>query len=135
MNSVERQRAKNALDRVRALGECSEKFKNRYRAYVDGIGPAIVMNGLGQALATELAAAGRQPDKADQKAHRALYDSIEQWLCRVDGVYAEGENLLDAIMANDQSKYLRAQSEALAWLEWHKKLCRAEFPKADAGDN
>ena len=28
-------------------------FKERYRSYVDRLGPAIVMNGLGQALATE----------------------------------------------------------------------------------
>lgn len=125
----------NALGRVRALGECGDDFKNRYRAYVDGIGPAIVMNGLGQALATELAAAGGQPSNPDQRAHRALYHSIEQWLCHENGVYAKGENLLDAIMGNDQSKYLRAQSEALAWLEWHKKLCRAEFAKGDAGDD
>ena len=52
------QRAASALQRVNELADQSEDFKKRYRAYVDRLGPTIVMNGLGQALATERAAAG-----------------------------------------------------------------------------
>ena len=109
------------------------RFKERYRSYVDRLGPAIVMNGLGQALATELAAAG--PKEADeQRAHYELYKSLQQWLCRKEGgVYPSGEDLLKAITGHDEKFYLRAQVEALAWLEWHKKCCRASFPKGDGG--
>lgn len=127
MSDIERQRARNALDRVRALRDKDDKFQDSYRSYVDALGAAIVMNGLGQALATECA--------SDEKAHRELYKSLEQWLCGDSGVYESGKNLLDAIIDSDQSSYLHAQAEALAWLEWHKKLCRAELRKGEIGSN
>ena len=134
MRSIEQQRAANALHRVNGLTGKPSSFKKQYRSYVDRLGPAIVMNGLGQALATELAAAGENTD--DQRAHRELYVCLQEWLCREDGgVYRTGEDLLQAIMQNDQTHYLRAQVEALAWLEWHKKCCRATFPDDDGGDS
>ena len=128
--NIEQQRAANALKRVNELGARSAGFRERYRAYVDRLGPAIVMNGLGQALATECAAAGSPPPKGDDKtAHHELYVSLSRWLCRpADGVYPEEADLLGAIVSNPETAYLHAQAEALAWLEWHKKCCRASFP-------
>ena len=136
MRTLEQRRAANALARVTDLGSRSRGFRQRYRSYVDRLGPAIVMNGLGQALATELAAAGPKPTKEDERAaHHELYQSLQRWLCRREGgIYPAAEELLHAIMDNDQERYLRAQAEALAWLEWHKKCCRASFPK-DEGDS
>lgn len=133
MKTLEQQRAANALERVSKLRGNSEPFRKRYRAYVDRLSPAIVMNGLGQALATERAAAGSPPHGDDDKrAHHELYRSLEQWLCRKEGgVYADQVDLLQAIMKEDESFYLRAQAEALAWLLWHKKFCRAEFPRGE----
>lgn len=128
MKTLEQLRAADALARVKALAANSDddEFKTRYRSYVERLGPAIVMNGLGQALATESAAA---PDEA---AHGALYASVQAWLCRREGgVYPGMEDLLEAICTNDESFYLRAQAEALAWLEWHKKFCKARFPRAE----
>lgn len=130
MKTIDQRRAADALSRVTELNSQSDKFKTRYRAYVDRLGPAIVMNGLGQALATERAAAGPHPSKNDQQAHHELYTSLNNWLCRQDGgIYRSGKDLLEEIMNNDEDHYLRAQVEALAWLEWHKKCCRASFPK------
>ncbi len=127
MRTIEQKRAANAMERVNHLSNKSDDFRKRYRSYVDRLGPAIIMNGLGQALATERAAAG-------EKAHYELYQSLQKWLCRDDGgIYPPGEDVLDAIMMGEQSLYLRAQIEALAWLEWHKKFCRASFP-ADEGN-
>ncbi len=135
MRTIEQDRAANALKRVDALGNESAGFKTRYRAYVDRLGPAIVMNGLGQALATERAAAGAKPKKEDEKAHHELYQSLNQWLCRDGkGVYPSGGDLLRAMAEHDETFYLRAQIEALAWLEWHKKCCRASFPKGEGED-
>ncbi len=133
MSTTEQRRAKDALARVKEIGGESKPFKERYGSYVDRLGPAIVMNGLGQALATELAAASdRKGD--DKRAHYKLYDSVQRWLCRKDeGVYPSAPDLLTAIMEHDQSRYLRAQGEALAWLEWHKKFCRAYLPADDGG--
>ena len=140
MRTIEQKRAANALKRVDDLSGQSAGFRTRYRAYVDRLGPAIVMNGLGQALATELAAAGAKPKKEkkeDEKAHHELYLSLQQWLCRAEGgVYPSGgdPDLLRAITENDEAHYLRAQIEALAWIEWHKKCCRASFPRGEGDD-
>lgn len=141
--TIEQQRAANALGRVQALSGRSDGFKRRYRSYVDRLGPAIVMNGLGQALATERAAAGPPSqettgpsprDGADKEAHRELYASLDRWLCRAEGgIYPNATDLLSAIVSHRQREYLHAQAEALSWLEWHKKCCRASFPK-DEGD-
>lgn len=141
MRTIEQQRAADALARVKELKSQREndeylerdKFLKSYRAYVDRLSPTIVMNGLGQALATERAAAGAPPFQgADKKAHHELYRSLNDWLCRKqDGIYAGKADLLEAITQHDESFYLRAQVEALAWLLWHKKFCRAMFPKGE----
>lgn len=127
MKTIEQSRAADAMSRIEALQDRSDYFKKRYRAYADRLGPAIVMNGLGQALATELA--------ADEQAHRELYVSLQNWLCRKDGgVYPSSSDILRAIVENDEPLYVQAQAEALAWLEWHKKCCRAAFPKGDGDE-
>ena len=134
----EQERARNALACVDALHDKSQEFKKLYRAYSDRLGPTIVMNGLGQALATERAAAGAAPNSAScrENAHRALYQNIQNWICREKGgIYPAEDDLLKAIMREDESHYLRAQTEALAWLEWHKKFCRASLPKGDGGSD
>lgn len=135
MKTIERRRAADALSCVEKLiAERDEELKKLYRAYVDRLGPAIVMNGLGQALATERAAAGPKPKNERERAHQQLYDNLQNWLCRRnDGVYPSGSDLLQAIMAKEESRYLHAQAEALAWLEWHKKFCRASLPKSEEG--
>lgn len=133
--TLEQRRAKSALQRVTKLEQRSADFKKLYRAYVDRLGPAIVMNGLGQALAAELAAAGPEPGNDRERAHRELYDNLNHWLCRAEReerIFPNGDDLLRAITTNPESCYLHAQAEALAWLEWHKKFCRASFPKGEA---
>ena len=134
MKTIEQRRAADALSCVERLIAEQDKLKKLYRAYVDRLGPAIIMNGLGQALATERAAAGPKPRKERERAHLHLYDNLQNWLCRRDeGVYPPGGDLLQALMAEDEFHYLHAQAEALAWLEWHKKFCRASLPKGNEG--
>lgn len=135
MVTLDQQRAANALRAVQRLRP-DDELRSSYRAYTDRLGPAIVTNGLGQALATERAAAGPPGRRTtpDQEAHAALYDHIHRWLCRSDGgVYPGNPDLLAALVDGDQTSYLRAQAEALAWLTWHKKFCHAELPKRVAG--
>lgn len=132
MKTIEQLRAADALTRVRKLAELPDPDKRRYRAYVERLGPAIVMNGLGQALATEWAGADERSKKVEERAHFQLFSSLKGWLCRKPGgVYAGASDLLGAILDHEESRYLHAQAEALAWLEWHKKFCRAQFPKGD----
>lgn len=128
MRTLGQLRAADALVGVEALSSQGDAFKGLYRSYVDQLGPTIVMNGLGQALATERAAAGKQPGSDRERAHLRLYENVQRWLCRDDGgIYPPGTDLLKSIATGDESLYLMAQAEALAWLEWHKKFCRASF--------
>lgn len=132
--TLEQQRAADALARLREIQDRSEQFRKRYRSYVERLGPMIVMNGLGQALATERAAAGER-QKEEEKAHGQLYDNVQRWLCRQDGgVYAGAGDVLEALVNHDEAAYLHAQAEALAWLDWHKKFCQAELPRDTEGD-
>jgi CRISPR-associated protein Cmr5 len=132
VRTLEQLRAAHALGRVNELVDKPDELKKRYRAYVERLGPAIVMSGLGQALATERAAAGAKPSDDDQRAHAALYYNVQAWLCRSkDGVYPGADDLLEAIVGHDEPEYLRAQAEALAWLQWHKKFCRATLPRSE----
>lgn len=133
--SLEQMRAEHALkcvERVLRDGE-REVDPASYRSYVERLGSSIVMNGLGQALATELAAAGPpRSQNPDERAHQRLYDHLHEWLCRPDGgVYPGAKDLLREMMKRGQAEYLRAQMEALAWLEWHKKFCQASLPRRE----
>jgi CRISPR-associated protein Cmr5 len=131
MRTLEQERAANALQCVKGLEDNNKDFKTHYRSYVERLGPAIVMNGLGQALASEVAAAGGE-NGPDKLAHQALYNNVSAWLCRSDGgVYLKSKNVLESIVQCDEESYLRAQAEALAWLGWHKKFCRAFLAKAE----
>lgn len=131
-SSPEQQRAAHALRTVNAVAALDDAMKKAYRSYVERVGTTIITNGLGQALATELAAAGGSDTEAPQKrAHRALYQNLQSWLCGESGVL-RGADLLATIVAIPQADYLRAQTEALAWLVWHKKLCRAFLPRGQA---
>lgn len=135
--NAEQRRAADALKAVRQLDVAADEIRRRYRVYADRLGPSILMNGLGQALATERAAAGNEPTKPDDKAHDRLYRNVQAWLCRPAGVYeaATGEiDLLAALVGGSQTLYVRAQTEALAWLVWHKKFCRAYLPASDTPD-
>jgi CRISPR type III-B/RAMP module-associated protein Cmr5 len=135
VSTSEQRRAADALSKVMSLENESEDLRKRYRAYVDRLGPMIIMNGLGQALATERAAAGENPQKDDERLHMTLYKNISDWICRKpDGVYPGATDLVEALMSNSQDPYLRAQFEVLSWLEWHKRFCRAYLPTDTEAD-
>lgn len=135
MRELERERAEHALAKLSELADESAEFRQSYRSYVDRFGGAVVMNGLGQALASELAAAeiGAGGDRSDEKkAHRMLADNVAAWLGRAGGVFpgvADAMQAMRAITNSQQPDYLRAQIETLAWLTWHKKFCHAGLPR------
>lgn len=124
--TLDQRRAAHALKRACAVQ--SEAWQGEYRAYVDGLPAAIIMNGLGQALATELAAAKGSASSGD--AHARLFAALAEWLAEQVEPYSAG-TLLNDIMSNAEHHYLHAQAEALAWLSWHKKFCRAYLNKKE----
>lgn len=124
--TLEQKRAKHALDQVKALQK--EKSGN-YLSYVNALPAAILMNGLGQALATERA--------ASDQAHHKLARHVSKWLLsseahtRYAAAVADEAKLDDAqwllgqIVAGDQDAYLWAQTEAIAYVTWLKKFANA----------
>lgn len=122
--SLDQRRATHAMGWVEKVkGAVSPKDCERYRAYVDRLGPAVVINGLGQALAMEHAQAGG----GSTDPHRMLAGGLEAWLSDPGCALFAAGDMLRQLCTSDQQTYLRAQAEALAWLTWHKRLCRAAF--------
>ncbi len=147
--NIERQRAAHALQTIEALPD----DVNKYTSYVKGLPASILQNGLGQAMATLLAASkgddawARRPGSngGDDRgkvgdAHRLLYNHLQAWLCDVrdDAPYSQeqapDENstaLMEAITTGGGDAYIRAQAEALAYLNWLKKFAVAFRPEGE----
>lgn len=127
---LDQQRARHALNAVR---EAEKKYRGEQRkkfvSYVENLPAAILTNGLGQAAATLLA----QAKGDDRDPHRGLYNILENWLCRPDDLapYQDTGALMDAIVEGDRATYLKAQMEALAYLEWLKRFAVAFLKERD----
>lgn len=132
--TTEQRRAEHALACVQRAARREEKWQGNYKSYVKALPAAILNNGLGQAAATELAAGKGDKDNA----HTQLYLDLESWLCGEYGPYYSGgagheKRLMQSIINGDQELYIRAQVEAIAWLEWLKKFAVA-YLKGEASD-
>jgi CRISPR-associated protein Cmr5 len=126
VQTLEQKRARHALEQIKALQK--EKPGN-YLSYVNALPAAILMNGLGQALATERA--------ASDQAHHKLVQHVSEWLLSPEAHtrYAASvsdeakldaaQRLLGRIVAGDQDAYLWAQTEAIAYVTWLKKFANA----------
>lgn len=123
-------RAAHALSRVRK--QRKHPRQSDYLAYAKALPASILQNGLGQAMAALLAAAGPN----DDDPHLLLYRDVEAWLCGddVDVPYRDTSDLLEAITTKDQRHYLGAQAEAQGYLEWLKKLAAAYLRTDAVGD-
>ena len=118
-------RAAHALDAITKLAE--KKDYGNFGSYVQRLPATIVMNGLGQAMAGELAAARlAKGDRMspDERAHKTLFDCVERWLFECEAYSGDG-GLMVAIVNSSQENYVRAQAEALAYLDWLKKFSQA----------
>jgi len=130
--NIDRKRAEHALQTINNLPDDVKK----YTSYVKGLPATILQNGLGQAMATLLAASkGRDAMNNNEvnSAHRLLYDHVQGWLCRDDtdfpAPYSGSTELMNAITVGDEEAYIRAQAEALAYLNWLKKFAVAFRPE------
>jgi len=118
-------RAAHALDAIKSLEK--KKDYGNFGSYVQRLPATIVMNGLGQAMAGELAAARLAKGEkmsADERAHKALFDCVESWLFECEA-YSGNGGLMAAVVKSSQDDYVRAQAEALAYLDWLKKFSQA----------
>lgn len=137
MRSLSQRRAKDALDKINNLKTMDY---GNYLSYINALPAAILMNGLGQAMATELASAERDSNGQinANDPHLLLYGHLNKWLCGTDedAPYRNHTaGLMDAIVSHDEDYYLRAQAEAIAYLEWLKKFANAFLDKTSGRAN
>jgi CRISPR type III-B/RAMP module-associated protein Cmr5 len=121
--TMEQLRARHALSVVAKAATRGPQDKSAYRRQARRLGPAILMNGLGQAAATLAASSDARP----------LYDDLSSWLCRKypRSPYAEQSDLIEAIATGTRNQFMWASEEALSWLEWVKKLAVAQLPDGE----
>ena len=129
-SSLDQRRAAHALTTIKERRK--HPRQSDYLGYAKALPASILQNGLGQAMATLLAAAGSSVDDP----HFLLYRDVEDWLCGddEDAPYRGRPGLLEAIATTDQRQYLRAQAEAQSYLDWLKKLAAA-YLKVDSRDD
>lgn len=136
MTTLALKRAKHAFDKVEVLRQAAagrteaqrKTIDGKYVSYIAALPATIIKSGLGQAMAMEKAGS------KDDIGHKLLCQHIEEWLTASHG-WPESpyrpqpnqpRNLLKAIVNNhNQKDYVRAQAEALAYLEWLKKFAVA----------
>ena len=129
MADLDRERAADALNRIRTLKEKGEEEYGNYVSFVKALPAVILQNGLGQALAAELASSGTGNDT--KNGHRCLFHDVNQWLGRDDAMapfpnqYSVETGILEPLLKEKESVYLRAQHEALAYVAWLKKFAVA----------
>ncbi len=127
--TLQQQRAADALRNVKSLSNRDAKFQSEYVSYANSLPATIVMNGLGQALTMLLAKArGRIDD-----SHRVLFDHVAGWLQQqiVDLKTVNSDDVIERLMEHDQAVYIRAQAEAMAYLNWLKQFARAYLKESD----
>lgn len=119
--TLEQLRAEDALGAVRDVEDESADFQDTYRQQVRGLAARIVDSGLGQTCATLLS------DSDGGDAYEALYEALTDWLTSssYESPYSDREDVLEQMTSGDQSDYLHAHTEALAWLSWTKKFAQA----------
>jgi len=130
--TLEQRRAKEALEKIRDVEsryQGQEDKRETFASYASNMPASILINGLGQAVATLRAQArGRKEDP-----HQIIFDAVQDWLCRNDAEapYPGTNCLLTAISEGNRENYQHAQAEALAYLEWYKKFAVAFLKKPD----
>ena len=119
---IDQRRGAHALDRVKERAKHPKQ--SDYLSYVKALPAIILQNGLGQAMAALLAAAG---GKGCDDPHVLLYEDVQSWLCGADenAPYRNETDLMAAITRHDQARYLRATAETQCYLDWLKKLASA----------
>jgi CRISPR-associated protein Cmr5 len=126
MRTMGQKRAEFALYEVLKITEkLHEKAKKDFKSFSAGAPSMILQNGFGQALAFWLS---KKTDK-----HLNLFDIVMNWLSYDNGKDVknpfaskkERKEFIQELSKMEQSKYLAAQKESLALLEWVKRYTNA----------
>ena len=135
MRTLGQKRAEFALEKVLAIPEGRKKD---FKSFSAGAPSMILQNGFGQALAFWLSKGTDKDLKIkEEDKHIVLFDMIWKWLPHekddVKNRFVEKDkaktrtDLIRQLSSMDQIKYLTAQKETLALLEWVKRYANAEL--------
>ena len=114
-NTLGQQRAAYCLKQLQNL---NDGIRADFKPLSAGLPAMIMQNGFGQTLAF-LVAKGKEK-------HIAAFTIIAEWLIEQNVLNADRpREMLQQISKLDQSKYLHAQKETLAMLEWLKRYANA----------
>lgn len=135
MRTLGQKRAEYALEKVLAIPEGKKKD---FKSFSAGAPSMILQNGFGQALAFWLSKGTDKNLKIkEEDKHIVLFDMIWKWLPHekddVKNRFVEKDkaktrtDLIRQLSGMDQIKYLTAQKETLALLEWVKRYANADL--------
>ncbi len=128
--TLEQKRAEHALKCIQSIQ--GDKNDGYYVSYVSALPATIVMNGVGQALVTQLAKAKKEKEN---DSHQLLFNHVASWLTeQIDELKGEPQEVIAKLMKNDQDVYLRAQAETMAYLNWLKQFARAYLNEKEGQD-
>ncbi len=131
--TLDQKRAIHALKNIKSIDKENDGY---YTSYVSAFPATIVMNGLGQALVTQLA----QAKGKKENSHYLLYKHVASWLSQqIKELRCPSKEdftpVIELMMEADQSIYLRAQAEAMAYLNWLKQFARAYLKEKEGQDD
>lgn len=118
MQTLQQQRAKHALEKVKAWVPLNDGDKLKARA--SELPFMIHANGLGPALAFFKS----KKDK-DKDGYDMLYLVLQSWLTQPARPFAGKPDLMAAITETDFNTYRLAQAEAIVYMDWVKKFSSA----------
>ena len=128
MRTLGQKRAEFALNKVLEITRnLDEKGKKEFKSFSAGAPSMILQNGYGQTLAFWLS-------KKTAK-HLNLFDIIMNWLSYDNGkdvtnTFAKKKDrkeFINELAGMEQTKYLTAQKESFALLEWVKRFANADL--------
>ncbi|GAB6175575.1 hypothetical protein JCM16814_04660 [Desulfobaculum senezii] len=127
----EQKRAAYALECVKRIANKkeSEIVKAKYRTAVRGLGPSVIMSGLGQSLSTLYARGER---KNGDEGAKALLGDVIRWVVEhpvhQDGWKTVPHHFFKKINDSSRDTYNLVQVEVIALLEWLSKYAVAMLP-------
>lgn len=130
--TLAQQRAAFALDQLQKLNLKQDDMSS-FAKLLAGLPATVLLNGFGQTLAYLLAKSADKEGEAktkrkgrDYRDYQDAFRLITGWLRRQNLLTKENEGeILHELAALDQPRYLQAQEEALALLEWAKRFAAA----------
>uniref|UniRef100_A0A7V4G7I3 CRISPR type III-B/RAMP module-associated protein Cmr5 n=1 Tax=Desulfobacca acetoxidans TaxID=60893 RepID=A0A7V4G7I3_9BACT len=127
--TLAQQRAAFALEQLRGLNLKADDMKS-LATLLKGLPATILLNGFGQTLAYLLAKGAEKESKTKtertEKDYQDAFRLITQWLRERRLItHQEPGGILHELAQMYQPRYLQAQEEALALLEWAKRFAAA----------